>query len=184
MRYIFGILATIGLIILILVLLLRGGNPQSSTKPLVLSNYADSGSAAEFTIDGPVRADQEHNRVTIHVDANEVRLTVYNGYENHVSNEQSYSNNVESYTVFLKALQNEGFTLQNKDVKLKDERGVCPLGQRGIYSFDNGTKEAFRTWSSSCGTGTFKGQKDAIRTLFQRQVPDYSAQIRGVNITS
>jgi len=183
MRYLFGIFATIGLIILILVLLLRGGG-DSDVKPklLVMTDYVNSGSYAEYTIDGSVRADEEHHRVQVHVDADEVVLTTYQGYENNVTKTQTYPNNHEAYKVFLKAIQGEGFTHADNTKNLRDERGVCPLGLHGIYSFHDGTREVFRSWSTSCGTGTFKGDKAAVRELFQRQVPDYNAQTRGLRL--
>lgn len=183
MRFIIGILVTIGLIALILVLLLRGGGDSTTeVKTSKLADYANSGSSAHYTIDGPINAEEEHKTIKIDVSADQVNLTVYRGYQGTVVTQQMYPNNKDAYTVFLKALQTQGFTQANTDEALKDERGVCPLGERVIYAFDNGTKESVRSWSTSCGTGTYEGKKSAVRELFQRQVPDYGKQVSDSDI--
>jgi hypothetical protein len=175
MRYILGFLATIGLIILILILLLRGGGDSASApKALNLADYARSDSAAHLVIDGPVVADQNHQQVKIDVDANEVSFTLQNGYDGDVVIQQTYPNNQNAYTNFLLALQHQGFTTGNTDPTMKDERGYCPLGQRKIYSFTDGSDQLMRYWSTGCNVKTFKGNSDAVTTLFRRQVPDYS----------
>ncbi|MBC7582045.1 hypothetical protein H7097_04240 [Aeromicrobium sp.] len=176
MRYVFGFLATIGLIILILVLLLRGGGGGDSTpvpKSLVLAKYAQTGSSAEFIIDGPIVSDPKHQELKIRVSADSVTYSLYSGYQGDLIKQTSYPNNTSAYTVFLKSLQNEGFTKGNTDKQLTDERGVCPLGQRRIYSFDDSSKSLMRFWSTSCGTKTFEGRSSNVATLFRNQVPDY-----------
>lgn len=181
MRFLIGIFVTIGLIALILVLLLRGGGSAPEVRTSRLADYVNSGSSAHYIVDGPVNAEQDHQIIKIDVDADEVLLTVYSGYQGTVINQDRFPNNTDAYTVFLKSLQTQGFTQANTDPSLKDERGVCPLGQRFIYAFDNGTKETIRSWSTSCGDGTFKGKKGAVRELFQRQVPDYDQQVNTAN---
>jgi hypothetical protein len=178
MRYIFGILATIGLLVLILVLLLKGGGSSATTpKALILANYAKDDSAAHFVIDGPVVADQNHQEVKIDVDANQVTFSLLSGYEGEVISQQTYANNIDSYTNFLLALQHQGFTNGNTDPDMKDERGYCPLGQRKVYSFTNDSKQLMRFWSTGCNVKTFKGSAEAVTSLFERQVPDYSKLI-------
>lgn len=175
MRYILGILATIGLVIIILVLLLRGGGDGSpAPKTLNLIDYAKSDSAAHLLIDGPINANQDHQQIKIDVDADAVTYTLYNGYEGDIITRQTYPSNQDSYTNFLYALQHQGFTEGNNDSKLKDERGYCPLGERKIYSFTDGSDELMRYWSTGCNIKTFRGNINQVMTLFRRQVPDYS----------
>lgn len=185
MRYLLGFLATIGLIILILVLLLRGGDSSSpAAKSLTLSDYARSNSAAHFTIDGPVVADQDHQEVKIDVDAYQVTFSLYDGYQGNLLNQQTYPSNEEAYTNFLLALQHQGFTTGNNDVSMRDERGYCPLGQRKVYSFTDGSDQLMRYWSTGCTVKTFKGNIDSVTTLFQRQVPDYNKLTQGSKLNS
>jgi hypothetical protein len=93
MRFIIGILITIGLIVLILVLLLRGGGSTPTPKTLKLSDYANSGSTAHYILDGPIVSDQEHQGVKIDVSADEVSFMLYRGYEGDVIKQQTYLNN-------------------------------------------------------------------------------------------
>ena len=182
MRYLIGLFATLGLIILILVLLLRGGGSSpTEAKALKLADYATSGSAAHYIIDGPIVADQKHQEVKIDVDAEQVTFTLYAGYDGEVTKQQTYLNSDKAYAVFLRALQNEGFTKGNADPKLQDERGVCPLGQRRIYAFTDGSKQLMRFWSTGCDIKTFGGKINNVATLFRNQVPDYNEQVSGTS---
>lgn len=184
MRYLLGFLATIGLLILILVLLLRGGDSAVETKALNLADYARTDSVAQLTIDGPVTSNSTHEEVTIDVSSDEVVFSLYKGYEGELVNRQSYPNNTNAYTEFLYGLQHEGFTKGNTDPAMKDERGVCPLGQTQVYSFENEGKQLMRFWSTSCGTKTFHGKTGAVINLFQHQVPDYNKLISGTSLSS
>jgi hypothetical protein len=162
--------------------LFRGGGSGPQVKSLKLADYANTGSSAHFTIDGPVVAQQNHERIEIDVDADQVTLSIYKSYGSEQIAEQTYLNTQTAYTTFLKALQGQGFTNVNTNPALKDERGVCPLNTRNIYAFDDGSKQVLRAWSTGCGSKTFMGNISPVRTLFQRQVPDYSAQVRAANL--
>lgn len=174
MRYILGILATVGLIILILVLLFRGGGSAPKPKNLVLSNYAHTGSTATYIIDGPIVADQDRREIKIDVSSHIVTFTLYRGYEGDVLAQQTYGNNDTAYTSFLKGLQNLGFTLGNNSKALQDERGRCPNGQRTVYQFTNESDTLIRFWSTSCGEKTFNGSIGGVDQIFRRQIPDYN----------
>lgn len=181
MRVIVGILITVGLIVLILFLLLSGGNSGPTIKPLRLIDYAHSNSAAQLIIDGPIVANQNHNEIKITVSPQSVDFTLYNTYEQQTINSQSYPNNERSYSVFLQALQHAGFTKGNTDKTLVDERGFCPSGIRDIYSFANASRPLMRFWSTSCGDGTYKGRIETTVNLFKKQVPDYGNLTHNVN---
>jgi hypothetical protein len=177
MRYLLALLGTFGLIVLILVLLLRGGSSTPEVKPLKLADYASSDSSVQLIVDGPIVANEKHQEIKIDVDANHVVFSMYSGYEGDLIKQSSYDNNSTAYTIFLRSLQNEGFTQGNTDKDLHDERGVCPLGKRRIYSFRNGSDQLMRFWSTTCGTKTFDGNIDRIGSLFRQQIPDYNVQI-------
>jgi hypothetical protein len=184
MRFIIGIFITIGLIVLILVLLLRGGGGTPTPKALKLSDYANSGSTAHYILDGPIVSDQEHQGVKIDVSADEVSFMLYRGYEGDVIKQQTYLNNKSAYTVFLKALQQSGFTKGNVSTALQDERGHCPNGQRRIYAFTNDSDVLMRFWSTNCGEKTFAGSIGSVDELFRRQVPDYNTLIQNSTVNN
>jgi hypothetical protein len=184
MRYLLGILATAGLVILILVLLFRGGGSGPQAKMLMLPDYATTGSSAQYSIEGPVVADQSYEQISIDVDAQQVTLNIYKSYDHDLIKTQTYQNSQEAYNTFLKALQNVGFTKVNTNPALKDHHGVCPLSQSSVYSFDNGSKQVIHAWSTPCGSKSFNGNASSVRTLFQRQVPDYSTQISDAKLTT
>ena len=173
MRYFIGLLITIGLIVLILFLLFSGGSAPK-VKPLNLGDYAYSAATAELIIDGPIVAEQNHHEVKIDVSQNDVTLTVYQGYQQTLVRTQSYPNNESSFAVFLHSLQLNGFDVGNNDITMSDERGHCAPGERNIYTFNDGSKNLFRFWSTTCGSGTYKGIIGTTLFLFQQQVPDYA----------
>jgi hypothetical protein len=182
MRYLIGLLVTVGLIVLVLVLLFRGGGstPPTAAGLVDLSKYANTDSSAQLIIDGPEVADQSHQQVEIDVSSSDVTFTLYNGYQQNAVRTQTTANNTVAYGVFLQALQHQNFTKGNTDPKLKDERGYCPLGQRNIYSFNNDSKQLMRFWSTNCGVSTFKGTAGTVTLLFKQQVPNYNAILRDI----
>lgn len=182
MRFIVGILITLGLLILVLVLLLRGGGGPS-VKPLVLTDYAHTDSVASLTMSGPITSQSTHQEVEIDVSNSNVSFTMFNGYQRDVVNSQTYPNNDDAYLNFLAALEQEGFTKGSTRKDLSDERGFCPLGTRDVYTFSNDSDQLQRLWTSSCGGGTFKGRGSTINTLFERQVPNYNDLISNSQFT-
>ena len=184
MRFIIGVLITLGLIILVLVMLFRGGGSPAQ-KPLTLSDYAHTNSVAKLIIDGPVIAESKHQSVEIDVSNSNVNFTLYQGYQQDAIKSQSYSNNDDAYLNFLKSLQFEGFTKGNKSADLRDQRGVCPLGTRYLYQFvDDNNDERVHLWNTSCGGGTFKGKSSSVIALFKQQVPDYGDLVADTNLSS
>lgn len=182
MRYIIGFLLAIGLLIFVFVLILRGGGdeatPQTQTKMI---DYANSSVYVQFTIKGPVAADQTHNEARITVSNVESTMEVFKGYEGNLIRSQSYANNPTAYADFLAALEVSGYTIGNKDKKFTDDRGYCPTGNRYIMQIRDGERDIQRLWATSCGgVSTFKGKTDIVQTLFIRQIPDYNTLTRGV----
>lgn len=179
MRFIIGVLIAIGLVVLIIVLILSGGGP-SPQKPSLIS-YANTSTVVRMTIDGAVVADQNHREIEVTVGQNSSSLQIIAGYQDHVIKTKSYSNNESSYNVFLHALQLAGYTNGDDSASLKDDLGVCPLGDRFIFTIQNGSDQIQRYWTTNCnGGGSFKGNTDLVITLFQRQIPDYSSLTENV----
>ncbi len=176
-RRILAILIGLGLIILTIVLIVRGfsggGSSNAPESQKDLSSYATTSASVSVTSDGPVVADQDYRSTVIKVSNTDVTIDVIQGYQGNVIQHQTFANNVNSYTVFLKSLQGLGFTKGDSDPAKGDGVGVCPTGHRYIYQLSGAGEDSFSFWSVSCsgGAGTFKGSAAQVRSLFERQVP-------------
>jgi hypothetical protein len=183
MRYFFGFLLAIGLIVLVFVLIFKGFHHTSAPKnQLNLTNYVQTDTAVRYTLDGPITADQKHVGIRITVNNISATIETYHGYGKTVTQTKTYINTQESYANFLRALQLAGYTSGSTDPKKTDERGFCPLGNRYIFEVVNRGEDLQRFWFSSCGQGTFRGKSPLVRTLFRQQVPDYDATVTGLNL--
>ena len=185
-RIIVFLLVVIGLIWLIILLFSKvfsGGNQNTPTTTTKLSTYAHSGTAAEFLVDGPIVVNQNHRSIRITVEASQSKIELMSGYDGQVIRQEVFPNTQDGYLNFLKGLDTLGFTKGNKTT-LKDERGQCPLQSRYVYSLKNNGSDVLRYWSTSCGTGSFGGKRDAVRQLFERQIPPvtYSEFTRGMTV--
>ena len=184
MRYFFGFLAAIGLIVLVFILILKGfsggGTPKNQLNLSSLAQNSDT--MMRLTIDGPINADQKHVGVRVTVSAAETQMEAYHGYQNNVTNQKTYGNNQDAYNNFLHALQLAGFTRGSTDPKRADERGYCPLGNRYVFEVVHGADDQQRFWSSSCGQGNFGGKTSLVLTLFRQQVPDYDTVAAGLSL--
>jgi hypothetical protein len=177
MRYFFGFLLAIGLVVVTFILVLRGfdhgTNPAITTS---LTNFANTDTTVQFTDDGSVSADQTHEGIRITIGQYSSTVQVYQGYQNDITASQTFANNPSSYGTFLRALDLLGYTEGDKDPgsALADPRGYCPLGQ--IYTFQviNGDGSNLQNyWTSSCGGGTYAGNLQNVIVLFRAQIPNY-----------
>ncbi len=188
LRTIVFILVVIGLIWLVVVLFSKMLTPspqKASTTPTSnLVSRANTDTVARFTMDGPVVANQDHRRVVISVDRSQSKIELVDGYNGTVIRQEVFPNNPESFAVFLRALDVSKYTQGNKSEELKDERGECPLQNRHIYELINAGTDNQRFWSTSCGTGTFKGNRSQVYMLFVRQIPQkpFAEITRGLSL--
>lgn len=176
MRYFVGFLITIGLLILLIMLLFRGGDdkPKISTATKPLADYASTAAEASLTADGPVNAASEHSQEIITVGRDQVVFEQLRGYDGDVISTKRYDNTENAYKNFLLALSNAGFTKGDRSTALREERGYCPTGNRYIMEFNNEGKNLLRYWATSCGKPkTYLGDLSLTLTLFRAQVPDY-----------
>lgn len=183
----------IGFIIFIVILVTffghHGNKTPTTTKTTVASlpSYAGSNAAVSFTEDGIVNADELHRAIRITVSNDQVTLDVIKGYNPQVIQSQSFENNQEAYTVFLKAINNAGFLLKTKDTKIpNDETGQCAPGFRYILNLSQNGADLSRTWASTCGAkvGTSAGAVGAIQALFEDQVPGYQNLVQNVDLSA
>src|SRR3982750_2974246 len=102
MKYFIGFLATVGLIVLVFIMVIRGfsGNKEPKEQ-LVLADYVKSSMSVQLTVDGKVTADQDHAGYRIYVDRNIAKFEAYKGYQNTVTDTKTYANNDEAYAQFL-----------------------------------------------------------------------------------
>jgi hypothetical protein len=185
MRYIIGFLISIGLVILLFVLIFRGGSDPAPTPGAArrLVDYANTSTVVRLTEDYPVNSNQVHRKIVTTVGRDQITFTIESGYEGDVLRTQTYPNNPTAYANFLRALQINGYNVAEDNAALRDERGYCATGQRYIFETKNGDQNVMRTWSTSCGNiGTFKGKSSQVRDLFRRQVPDYSRLTSGIQL--
>ncbi len=177
MKFIIGFLVTIGLLIVVFILIFRGGGNDAAVQTeKKMTEYANSSTVVSLTTEGPVNANQIHKQIKVSVSSTETTVEVFQGYEQNLLSTKSYANNTAAYSDFLRALDINGFDNGDKDKALADERGYCATGTRYVMSIKDGDRDIQRFWTSSCGTGTFKGKTSIIRSLFVAQVPDYNAQ--------
>ncbi len=184
MKYIVGFLITIGLIILVIVLIVRGSGPSGPPKtPIDLTKYSKTDTTMQLTIDGAINAEQTHRAVRITVGKAQASAAVIQGYQGTIGSQKAYSNNPAAYVNFLRALQIAGFTKGSNDAAVRDERGFCPNGSRFILEIVSGDQNLQHYWTTSCGgQGNFKGNINTVRSLFQNQIPDYGTLASGTGL--
>ncbi|QQS19052.1 hypothetical protein IPL68_03335 [Candidatus Saccharibacteria bacterium] len=185
-RIIVFLLVVIGLIWLIIFLFSKVFSSGSQGAPVVttkLSSYAHSGTSTEFLMAGPIVVSQNYRSIRITVDSSQSKIELMSGYDGQVMRQEVFPGSQEAYLSFLKGLDTLGFSKGNKTT-LKDERGQCPLQYRYVYSLKNNGSDVFRYWSTPCGTGSFGGRRDAVKQLFERQIPPvtYSDFVRDMTV--
>jgi hypothetical protein len=186
MKYFFGFLVSVGLIILVFIMIMRGLSGGAEEKaPDPLSNYANTSSVVRLTVSGPIVGDQQFQSYQITVGRDQTTIETRQGYEDNVLDSRTYSNNEEGYTNFLRALDFAGFARGDKESPNKDERGTCAEGQRYIMQIKNGESDVQRYWATNCGNdGNFKGDTEEVRQLFIAQIPrtDFSKLTNKLNL--
>lgn len=176
MRYIIGLLVTFGLFILLIVLLVGGGDkPKVTTTSKSLSSYTNSEADVRLTIDDRVNANSEHRQERITVDRNNVTYELVKGYDGEVIKMQRFANTQAAYGTFLKALEHAGYTQGSLEKELADERGYCPLGTTYIMELRKGESKLQRFWANTCRKPkTYLGNISLTVDLFKAQVPGYA----------
>lgn len=185
MKYVIGVIGVVLLTILAIVLIVTrdtGTQPKQTGKSAVsLYETAKNGGTVTYTVEGQVVGEEEHRAVRITVSSDTRKIEIIRGYNNSVEKTQTFTNTQAGFEEFLKALELAGFN-RKRDYTPEDYRGVCPLGRRFIYEFEKSGEESLKTWSTSCSAkeGTFGGTATTIRTLFEKQIPEYNKAISGV----
>lgn len=173
MRYFTGFLISIGLVILVVILVIRGLSGDGTSKnQTALTDYANTDAVVQMTVDGPVIAEQDHRAFRITVGRTQVTVEALKGYQYETIENKFYSNNEESYRSFLRAIDGAGFSRGNKNSAVTDPSGVCPKGNRASFKILNGSSTVQNYWGTTCrGQGNFKGNFTEVRSLFVKQIP-------------
>lgn len=188
MKYLFGVLGAILLLIVAFVLIFNRGDSSnktttsSSASVSQLVDYADKNSNVTLTTQGRLVGDESRRGIRIVVSANERRIEILSGFDQNVISTQTYPNTDSAYQTFLSALGGLGF-LRSQKTSVTDQRSVCPTGFHYNYDLNQDGSDVSSLWGVSCGkTGTFAGTGSTIRQLFQDQIPDYGNQVSGVQL--
>lgn len=172
LRTIIAALVGIGIIVLVFVLIVKGFSGGGTSAPAIdLGKYENTAASATLLIDGPTNIDQDHRQVKITVSGSQNEIDIIQGYQGTVINSKTYSNNPAGFGAFLQSLKVFDYSKGDSTSKL-DYRGYCPTGERYLYSFNDGSKDLFNYWSTSCGQGTYAGDRPGVRALFERQIPE------------
>lgn len=183
MKFVLGIIGVIFAAIIVIVLLISGGGDRPAERPLIVSEEAREGVSAVLTTQGQVVGQDQRRAIRVIVNQNERRLEILTGYEEAVERSSTFPNTHAGFETFLAALQQAGFG-RKRPTAIDDERGACPLGRQYIYELREYSQELLRSWSSTCSNqGDFAGRGSTVRTLFEKQIPDYSRLVRGVDLS-
>ncbi len=186
---IFGIVVVILIFGLVAIFSRRGERPNqeaSVKKATALIDYANSSTVVRLTQEGYINARENHRVVQITVGQNSRTIELIEGYQGKVIKSNSYSNDTDSYRAFLAALHNAGYTnTRVASTRNIEPIGACALGYRYYYDILDGANVKQSLWSTSCGNirGTFNGKSGGVRTLFQKQIPNYSTFMQGVSFS-
>ncbi len=182
-RYLIGILAFLGLAIVLIVLLLTGGGHKTPTPtPAPLPSYANTGAFVQLFIDGPIVAPEDHNALSITVSQYSASFALYQGYQGNVVGYKIYNNDENSFKNFLAALYYTGF-MDGRTVQYSSNIGLCATGDKyDLYlNYDGQTIEHY--WTTSCSniTSSYTGDMAATLSLFNAQIPDLQTLTQNTN---
>jgi hypothetical protein len=188
LRTIIAALVGIGIVVLFIVLMFKligGRGGDSTTKTINPAAYSHTAAEATLLIDTRTNIDQDHRQVKIIISGTQNEIQIIQGYQGNIIDSRTYATNDAAFNVFLQSLKLAKFSRGN-DKSTADYRGYCPLGNRYVYSFNDGNKDLFRYWSTSCGEGTFGGNRALIRRLFMRQIPDrdFNLLTRSISVSA
>lgn len=166
--------------------LFNSGSSDNSTNTATQSQVIDEDvrmtSQASYYLSGRVVANSEQRSYQIDVSSNVVTMKIYSSYGQKVIGEKSYKNTPEAYDAFIASLDNLGIDNRVQGTNTEDdynEIGMCPGGYTYVIELDNN----IRRWTTSCRDipGTAGFNMNSVKTLFQRQVPDFSELVADID---
>lgn len=187
MRYAIGVISVIVIALFAIILIVtrtpNTNTPQIDGQLVNLPDYSDSGALVTFTTEGRLQAQENHRIIRISISSTERTIDVLSGYDGEIIDGKTFTNSEAAFDEFMYGLKNAGFSSE-KEAEYETEKGVCPLGKRYIYELHNGGEQLVRLWASSCrrADGTFAGNTNLVRRLFQEQIPGYAKLASGTNL--
>jgi hypothetical protein len=143
----------------------------------------ESTKTAEYSVEGPIVANENHRSYKITVTESQVIMKTYKSYGQIELGQKSYPNTTAAYSSFLSALTNANVTAMRRnsttDASFSD-KGVCATGRKFIVDLDT----SLSRWSTSCDSkqGNAGFNMGRVASLFQRQVPDFGQLANGLGI--
>ena len=183
---IFVVVAIIGLVALGRLLL--GGTTQTrkddpATKALLTT---DADYSVRMTVRGPIVADEDFRSYTVTVSPSGREMTSFAGYDTRTIDNVALSNNTDAYTQFVGALNRASFsTGRTLSDTANNTDGVCATGRLYTFEILEAQSTVSKLWTTSCsgGSGSFRGDASAVRTLFLRQIPTSNDVLRAINLS-
>ena len=173
-----GTVVIIAILILAIVLVVNNSSSPSTsqnyTRPL--ASYASNPTTTvSMLIDGPETGPVNHNQAIIKVNNQSISITIYRGYNDQVVKQESYSNSIASFHVFLRSLEFANYPLFTNNPNLGQASGVCPTGDRYIFETQINNQITERAWTTSCSglPQTFLGNFSIVFQQFTAQIPNY-----------
>ncbi|MCX6727447.1 MAG: hypothetical protein NTX11_01375 [Candidatus Saccharibacteria bacterium] len=188
-RFVIFLTAVVGFILILFLIFGKGSSntpkktdtKKTNNTPSSLVDYIDRDSKVILTVSGRINGDDVHRQIRITVSPTDRVAEVIQGYQNNVIKTQNITNNRQAYDQFMRALARTGFSKERKS-SLKDERGICPTGQRYVYEIIDNNDQVSRTWAGQCNAGNSLGNAPLILQLFRNQITDYGKFVNGVNL--
>lgn len=156
----------------------RGDSPQQEreVRTTQLTDYANTSTEVRYILRSEINAKEDHRVLQITVGRNYRTATIFEGYNGVVLQSLQLDNTQEAYLQFLAALENNDFTNARIAEPGVNPEGACPDGRRADFEIFQGSEVKQSLWTTSCNGvgGTFSGNTHDIRTLFERQIPNYN----------
>lgn len=183
---IFVAVAIIGLVALGRLLL--GGTTQTrkddpATKALLTT---DADYSVRMTVRGPIVADEDFRSYTVTVSPSGREMTSFAGYDTRTVDSVTLSNTTDAYTQFVGALNRASFsTGRTLSDTANNTDGVCATGRLYTFEILEAQSTVSKLWTTSCsrGSGSFRGDAAAVRTLFLEQIPTSNGVLRAINLS-
>lgn len=160
----------IGAVVVAGFLLLRGTfGPKAQPSPTPQPQITQ----LEYTVEGPVVANELYRSSTITVNPQARTLVIYQTYANTPVVSETFPNNQAAFNQFLAAAVAAGIARKAPGTTTNNPGGACPTGNKFIYETKNGTTTVSSLWASACSSPdqSFGGEIGTVNPLFRAQIP-------------
>lgn len=156
--------------------------PAATADPKLTSTLADR--SVRMTVRGQIVADENYRSYSVTISPDSRIMATYHGYRGEVIDTETLDNTSKAYGEFVYALDRANLmTGDELTGDANETRGICATGN--LYEFEmlKGDKVVKKLWASSCSgsVGSLKANLGQVMTLFQKQIPDFSAMTSKMN---